>query len=169
MFWCRDLRDIVDSYAYPVTDHWPPKKFPYLGDDPKERFLNAILRLSNWIKSHLTIVREYQERIYWGRYEDFSADFISAGKSLLDYLEVNYQPSKLTEQANNFSARHGMWKNWEPWELGVFYYTDIQNLNRILGYGTGKPNASHVWQRPIDKNKIPPREEIQNIINKIQS
>ncbi len=168
MFWYRDLRDIIDSYAYPVKDHWPQKKFPYLGENPRERFLGALNRIISWTKMHLQAVNKYKDRMFMLNYENFTSDFLNSGARLLDYLGVDYSREELEREEEKFSARHGMWENWDDWELSLFYHTQARDLNRVLGYASGGEKSSNSWDKPIPTDRLLSKEETEELINEIQ-
>ncbi|GEM_PF-5950777 len=168
MFWCRDLRDMVDSFSDPVVDHWPHTSFPFLGEELDERFLNAVIRVISWSKQHLAAIKKFKRHIYWSRYENFTANFVENGEELLDWFNLDYKQETLKRQEEKFDARHGMWEDWEPWQVGIFYHTEANQFNNLLGYGKGEPDAEYVWQRPFPEDKIPPKDEIQGLVNEIQ-
>jgi len=150
----RDGRDIVDSFHNPSDDSWPPAKFKFLGEDSKERYLGALRRFIRFSMMQMDVLRSYEKSITWVKYEAFTDDFMEAGSHALSNLNVSFNGDVLKKLAKEFDARHGMWEQWEDWQVQLFQTPSdsglsAQKLNRTIGYGTKDRDAENVWDRPL--------------------
>lgn len=149
IFWTRDGRDVIDSLHNPDPRHWPQIKFEFLGEESKERFEQATLRYIHHGGSHYNWYVENQDRSVSLHYEQFTHDFMNAGEFLLEALEIPFERDQLIRQREQFDARHGMWQQWEPWQLEHYERSQAPEFNQALGFGSEADSDKPVWRQSI--------------------
>ncbi len=143
----RDGRDQVESFYNPDPDHWPQTKFDFLGTEKKERFVGAVLRFIDFTQGQLALLNSFKERIIRIKYEQFTRDFQTSAKKLLGFTGFSVDQPELDRIEQGFKARHGMYRDWEDWQKKIFIDTGADALNRLLGYGRGRPGSQHFWEQ----------------------